>query len=140
MHTTKQARRKLPKPRNAGTAAGSYERVYNHPFEFDVFATCPPSPHENPMPYRGPESDLRIPKVMQTYRFACGSVGLATRTPAIRSDKPQGAFFFFSRNRRRVLIQGNGHFCGFGLFQLEHVAKGNFWKPGTFAKCNPQRW
>ena len=80
---------KLQKPRTAGTAAGSHERVYNHPFKFDVLATCLPSPHENPMPHRGSESDLRIPKVMQPYRFACGSVGLATRTPAIRSDKLQ---------------------------------------------------
>ena len=57
-HTTKQTSRKLQKPRNAGTAAGSHERVYNHPFQFDVFATCLPSPHENPMPHRGSENGL----------------------------------------------------------------------------------
>ena len=46
---------------------------------------------------------------------------------------------FISRNRRRILIQGNGHFCGFALFQLEHVAKGNLWKPGPFANPYPQQ-
>ena len=75
----------------------------------------------------------------------CRLTGLRVAPSASRQERQRYEVInygepFISRNRRRILIQGNGHFCGFALFQLEHVAKGDFWKPGTFANSYPQQW
>ena len=76
------------------------------------------------------------------FQRSCRLTGLRVAASASRQEHQRYEVInyselFISRNRTRVLIQGNAHFCGFALFQLEHVAWDNFLKPGTFASSDP---
>ena len=78
------------------------------------------------------------------FQRSCRLTGLRVAASASRQERQRYEVInyskrFISRNRTRIRTQGNAHFCGFALFQLEHVAKGNFWKPRTFANSYPQQ-
>ena len=68
---------------------------------------------------------------------SCRLTGVRVAASASRQERQRYEVINFSKlfisgNRRRILIQGNGHFCGFALFQLAHVAEGKFLEARNF--------